>query len=364
MRCRHILAAALISTGLCGCGIGVPQVGEFWDRDYPGDGNPHGTPPLNATAQIEFEIKQKVYCELKHAVQAAEAVDAGDENGKKRMFIPYGWGVQMQLSLGVDETIALTPGLSLTKLYPNAVTAFGVGNSVTTPQSFNLGLGGSLSREVIRTDKFNTYYSIKDLALKKSYLCDKDGKVKPEEDLFNNLGQPAAMSSPFLIESSLGLKDWLIGAMYFDTVIPSASAPQPQSPSPSNDAKFKGKFTGKLNGAVTGEAEGTFEGETTSGGSSGSKKGGSKAGAAGGGGGGAGGFNQDSVSIEIKFIIITSGNVQPTWKLVQVSANTGGTPFFSSGRTRTHDLILTIGPPTSRTAGDFLASQIGQATRR
>ena len=70
------------------------------------------------------------------------------------------------------------------------------------------------------------------------------------------------------------------------------------------------------------------------------------------------------MSIEIKFIIITSGNVQPTWKLVQVSANTGGTPFFSSGRTRTHDLILTIGPPTSRTAGDFLASQIGQATRR
>jgi hypothetical protein len=69
---RHTFAAALISSGLTGCGLTVPQISEVWDRDYPGD--PGGTPVLTATAQIEYEIKQKVYCELVHAVEQAEAI--------------------------------------------------------------------------------------------------------------------------------------------------------------------------------------------------------------------------------------------------------------------------------------------------
>jgi hypothetical protein len=67
----------------------------------------------------------------------------------------------------------------------------------------------------------------------------------------------------------------------------------------------------------------------------------------------------DTVSIEIKFVIVSNGNVTPTWKLVRVSANTGSTPFFGMGRTRTHDVIITIGPKTRATANTHLASQIG-----
>jgi hypothetical protein len=267
----------------------------------------------------------------------------------------------MQLSLQVDESIALNPGLSFTQLYPNIVKVFGVGNSVTTAQSFTFGMGASLSSESIRIDKFNTYYSIKDLALRKSQICENDGKPDPGKDLFHNLNWTPATSSPFLIESDLGIKDWLIGAMYFDTLLPSSSS-QPQ-PSAASNGKFEGTFKGKLDGPLKGQAEGTFSGKTSSGGgSSGGARGGG--GGAAGGGGGAAGFAQDSVSREIKFIIVSSGNLQPTWKLVQVAANTGNAPFFSTGRTRTHDLIITIGPPTTRTANDFLASQIGQAINR
>lgn len=68
----------------------------------------------------------------------------------------------------------------------------------------------------------------------------------------------------------------------------------------------------------------------------------------------------DAISYEIKFIIVSSGNVTPMWKLVQVSANTSGT-FFSTSRTRTHDLIITIGPNDGRTLNAHLASEIGQA---
>ena len=65
---EHAAARYLFSSGLSGCGLTVPEVGEFWDRDYPGDPT-KGTPTLTATAQIEYEIKQKVYCELRYAVQ-------------------------------------------------------------------------------------------------------------------------------------------------------------------------------------------------------------------------------------------------------------------------------------------------------
>jgi hypothetical protein len=344
---RHKLAAVLISGGLYGCALTVPQIDEFWDRDYPG--NSTGTPTLTATAQIEYEIKQKIYCELRYAVQKAEEVQVSDEKGKPSLLIPDSWGVQMQLSLGVDESIALNPGLSFTELYPNVVKVFGVSNSVTTAQSFSLGLGGTLSREALKTDKFNTYYSIHDLVTRKSYICDSNGKPDPEKDLFiHGLNVTPATSSPFLIESDLGIKNWLIGAMYFDILLPS-SIQQKQASPPSN-GNFQGTFTG---GPLTGQ---TFQGTASSGSAGGG------AGPGGGAGGGAAGFAQDSISVEFKFIIISSGNIQPTWKLVQVSANTGGTPFFTTGRTRTHDLLITVGPPTQRTANDFLASQIGQAS--
>src|ERR1700680_2259490 len=77
---------------------------------------------------------------------------------------------------------------------------------------------------------------------------------------------------------------------------------------------------------------------------------------------GAAGLKQDAVSYEIKFVIVSNGNVTPTWKLVRVSANTATSPpFFGLGRTRTHDLIITIGPPTPQTSQSHLASQIGNA---
>jgi hypothetical protein len=75
---------------------------------------------------------------------------------------------------------------------------------------------------------------------------------------------------------------------------------------------------------------------------------------------GAGAKKPDTVTYEIKFVIVSSGNVTPTWKLVKVSANTSGT-FFSTGRTRTHDLIITIGPQGAVSLQAHFASQIGNA---
>ena len=80
-----------------------------------------------------------------------------------------------------------------------------------------------------------------------------------------------------------------------------------------------------------------------------------------GSGGGGGSIKPDTVSYEIKFVIVSSGNVTPTWKLVRFSANTASSPLFNVGRTRTHDLIITIGPNSNATDNVHLANQIGSA---
>jgi hypothetical protein len=164
-RTRVKFLAVLISTGLSGCGLTVPQVGEFWDRDYPGDPDPaKGNSKITSTAQIEYEIKQQVYCELRYAVEQVEAIPTA--NGP---LIPNGWGVQLQLSLEVDESVALNPSISFTRYLENVMKIFGVfsstktTNSVTIAQTFSLGFGGTLSSEALRTDKFNTFYSVKNL---------------------------------------------------------------------------------------------------------------------------------------------------------------------------------------------------------
>lgn len=69
----------------------------------------------------------------------------------------------------------------------------------------------------------------------------------------------------------------------------------------------------------------------------------------------------EPVSLEIRFVIVSNGNMTPTWKIVSVPATTSSA-FSTAGRTRMHDLIITIGPNDTRTLNSHLASQIGQAS--
>lgn len=71
------------------------------------------------------------------------------------------------------------------------------------------------------------------------------------------------------------------------------------------------------------------------------------------------------ISHEVKFEIVSTGSVTPTWKLVRVSANSG-TTLFNASRDRTQDLIVTLGPASDGTLSQkgqnsALASEIGAA---
>ena len=200
----------------------------------------------------------------------------------------------------MDESASLTPGVSWNQVLPNATKVFGPGTSgtVTSPESFDLGLGGTLSSTATRIDKFNPYFSIAFLNKPKT----NNSVCYPENDAFVHAHQTPAKSSPLAIEGNLGIEDWLLGAMFTDDLLPSQGI------------------------------------KNASGGST----------------------KPESISYEVKFIIVSSGTVTPTWKLMRISANTSGT-LFGAGRTRNHDLIITIGPETTQTNSSHLASQIGAA---
>jgi hypothetical protein len=64
----------------------------------------------------------------------------------------------------------------------------------------------------------------------------------------------------------------------------------------------------------------------------------------------------DVISHEVNFVVMASGNVTPTWSLVTVSANPNG-PLLAATRTRTNNVLITMGPAINEGAGKIRASQ-------
>lgn len=267
------------------------------DIKEPWDG-PYGT------RQIEFEVKKTVFCKLGEAIRTVNweyTVMTRSGAGAplvKRQFIPNNYVAQISLSFEVDESGGLNPGVSLISPLANS-------------QSFSLGLGGTLSSTASRIDKFDPTYSVSSLMIEPG----PEAICNPKKDPYYG----STSSSPLIVDD-LGIQSWLEDAMWTNIFIPSTASP--------NAAGMGGAGGGQPGSSPKPQSGGT---------------------------------TPDTISIEIKFVIQTSGNVTPTWKLIRLSANTGTAPFVGVGRTRTHDLIITIGPNKTSTTNSHLASQIGQA---
>lgn len=291
----------MAAIGLCalsGCGLHVPDIAEPWDGP-------------NGSAQLEFEIRRKVFCELKDAVKAAyeyqvDEVDDVTHNpvpGSKRYLLPKDWVAQMTLQLQVEESTAFNPGVTFNTPMHSAVTNFAgeylapSGSLLSawnypflsTPQSYNLGLGGTLSSAATKNVKYNGYWTVSTLLEepKANSLCD---KKNPARNPFVGKDEVPSYSS-MLLQSDLGIPQWLVNALRTETWIYSDKKVGASGPKTDSNAA-----------------------------------------------------NPDQLQEEIKFVVISNGNINPTWRLVRISANTGNTPFLASGRTRTHDLIITFAP--------------------
>jgi hypothetical protein len=74
---------------------------------------------------------------------------------------------------------------------------------------------------------------------------------------------------------------------------------------------------------------------------------------------------QNAITHDIKFEIVSDGSVNPTWKLVRITANTSPS-LISAGRDRTQELIITFGPTQKgmlapAAANSHLATETGSA---
>src|SRR5262249_41901854 len=87
MRLSRISVVTSIALAQGGCGLGVAQLPEVWDRSDPA-----------ATANMEMQIKKAIFCQLQ----------AGASNPN----LPPTWGAQVTLTLTADEKSSLTPNVS------------------------------------------------------------------------------------------------------------------------------------------------------------------------------------------------------------------------------------------------------------
>jgi hypothetical protein len=289
---RTFLRISAISLTLLmgGCGVGVPRIEEIWD-----DGSPNAR-------SLELKIKEKVYCELQTAisyinnntppveVSYPDPRHPGRTITIKRKPIPETWGATLTLTLTVEEFSALNPGASLitpmipaNPRFPGDFTNPVI--TVPTPQSYMFGLGGTLSSDATRTDKFTSFYLIKNLQVDSPDCHDLD---------------PANFDgSSLLLQSNLGIYNWLQNAVQIR--------------------------------ASRGVSEKSSD---------------------------------EVLSYDVKFEVVSSGNVTPTWNLVRVA--TSSAPLFNTKRDRTHEMLISFGPapdgqPSPLATNDALAQQIGSA---
>jgi hypothetical protein len=287
MSAAHCVLLGAVSVLLAGCGTYVPDIQEFW-----------GT-PLDATYKVN-KISAQVVCELRRAVQRVVyrdlpefiATPGAPPPPKPRDFSWFvnKWAVQVTLNLIVIENSALTPGVALNSVFRSATTTFPGAATVTTPQSFSLGLGGTASSTATRNDKLNMFFTVKELLY-----------GMPSTALSCIPNQPA--NADLFVQSDLKLYDWLSAALLpYDVSI--------------------------INYANNSTA-------------------------------------QNAITHDIKFQIVSSGNVNPQWKLVRITANTSPT-LFGVGRDRSQELIITFGPTQKgmlapAAANSHLATETGSA---
>jgi hypothetical protein len=247
------------------------------------------------------------------------------------------WAVQMTLQLTIQESSALSPGLSLNTPMQSGIVNFAgeyfgsttatvagpwgglvsgypstyLGGPLTVPQGYSFGLGGKASSQATRTESSGASFTVQQLVQNakngrrydlERRSCDNQtideqarGELYKGKDA-DKLSKTAQFLS-LIVNNDLKIYEWLKSALHIQEVI-----------------------TDMGGGFVSGSLERSK-----------------------------GSVGQNAITHEVQFVVATDGNITPQWKLVRVSANPNS-PFFDTQRQRTHDLIVTFGPKDAKTS--------------
>ena len=141
----------MISIGLAGCGLQVPDMEAF------------GETPLEE-AFTEMDLVNHIKCEI-HWVCATPSMYGRREVPPEAMAwtgSKHGM-LRSTLALTVDDTTSVNPGVSLTRPMNNVISHFVDGGDVTSPQSFAMGLGLQASAQSTRIEILAFTFHVADL---------------------------------------------------------------------------------------------------------------------------------------------------------------------------------------------------------
>ncbi len=308
---RAVLTAFI---ALAGCGTRIPDIHEFYD-------------PQTAEAMIET-IQYQAQCEIQKSVQylMLDDIDAVDAAWRIYKYVRKPelswlneWAAQVTLVITVDEKGGFNPGISITPPLAPAVSTFSSNKTtVTTQQSFSLGLGAGLATDGTRKDTLSwlvDFVKFTDRAELEKVRAERDAAYAAAANAGSSKVQmPCGHKGSAFVDSDLAIREWLYAAT-LPANVHRAGVPD---------------FAPEL------QAEAKA-----------SKK--------------------DVIAHEITFVVTYSGNVTPSWKLLRVSINQGGSSFLSAQRSRTQDLVISMGPKapdgsvSTAAQNATLAAQIGQA---
>jgi hypothetical protein len=223
LKLSQVCVLLAVTGSLGGCGTYVPYMEEITDQREV---------DLDAGGVLERNIKIQVYCELKAAVLAVTDPHSPDyvgiyRNQQYSAALPDNWGIELTLTLQVDENSSLNPSLA----------------SVASP-TFTLGLGATLSSTATRIDKFTFFYMVRDL---RTTLGRADRCFYDEAGTRRDIKLPG---SSLLIQSDLRIKDWLKDALNVEANYKSqATDPTKKDDIYSYDVKFVVVTNGTANPA-------------------------------------------------------------------------------------------------------------------
>jgi hypothetical protein len=161
---------------------------------------------------------------LREAVHNSNEITQHRTGEASKPALPNDWNGIVSLSLAFDESSSLNPGIASNLPMASAISTFGVVDKVpvttSTPQSFSLGFGPTLSSTATRIDKFDPSWTINYLS---EYPKDDPDHPYARDPVYDpirrNANSNPARSSPLIardsglnITSDLGPKDWLLGA--------------------------------------------------------------------------------------------------------------------------------------------------------
>jgi hypothetical protein len=237
---------------------------------------------------------EHVACEVKTAVQQVLIID--QDNVARSASVGYKestqldwlktWVAQLTFTLTVDEKSQVNPGAAINQVLPNAAATFAHHPAVSTGQMFSVGLAAAYSADATRKETPTLYIPL---------APSTDDKSLAEARKSIADGTFSCKTPDF--DTNFKFMDWL------------------------EDVTF-GAY---VHGGVTGN----YSNDLVS--AAAAKSGG-------------------ALSHQVTFIIMYSGGVTPTWKLINFTGSTTS-PLFGAQRSNTQDVIITLGPPASPPSG-------------